>query len=587
LKDFWRALKFVMVNKKLAFFVFFLTILSVVLSVVDPLIYKLIFDLIQKTISSGVEANTYSTFTGYIVLLVGLYIARDIVNHGTNYFIPKWVESTRKHLVATVFNHLQTLSLSYFEKNGAGKIKERVDKGVGDLTRFIEGAFLSIVPQMLYIILAIYFLFRASPQLAFIIMFGIPLFIVVTLVHNKPLRELQDKIRDAGEKSSAVTMESIINIRTIKSFVAEHKQSKKLNLRLREYYSRSMAYTFRRLGMNVFRFLIVDFAQISILAIGGLWTLKGAITLGTFTLAWQYANRSFGPLWSLTWLYDEMLREMRSIKRVFELLDTNPEVMDKPHAKKLKVSSAEIEFRNVSFVYDSKNKKQRVLNNFSLEVPPGKVLALIGKSGAGKSTLAKILMRFYEPEKGSVLIDGQDISEVTQESLRKNISVVMQDSTLFNDTAENNIRFGVKSASKDQVEKAARISHASDFIEKLPKKYKTVVGERGVKLSGGEQQRINIARAVLKDSPILILDEATSSLDSENEALIQDALWKLVEGKTTIIIAHRLSTVMRADLIVVMDKGKIVETGTHEDLIKHKGGIYKKLYKIQSGGYLK
>lgn len=587
MKDFWRAVKYASVFKGLALFVFGLTILSTFLGLLGPQVQKLFFDLIQTSLKSGPTPTTWQLYSKYIILYVLVSFSSDLVNHGINYFVPLWVEKTRKHLSIQVFNHLQSLSLSYFEKNSAGKIKERVDRGVGDLTRFIEGAFLNIIPQILYVVLAVYFLFRVFPTFGWIILAGVPLFVTITLLYNKKLMKLHDGTRDASEASSAVAMETVVNIRTVKSYSAEEKQLGKFGKQVEKYFGKSMTYTFTRLGMNVMRFFITSVAQIVVLALGVYWTIKGNITLGTLTLAWSYTNRSFGPLWSLTWLYDEMLREMRSIRRVFELIDAKPEIVDKANAKTLKVKRGEIKFRNVSFQYEDDQGKQNVINNLNLNIPEGKVVALVGKSGVGKSTLAKLLLRFYEPQSGKITIDGTDIRDVTQKSLRQSVGIVMQDSTLFNDTAENNIKFGVKAAKKAQVIEAAKVAHADEFIKKLSKGYKTVVGERGVKLSGGEQQRINIARAILKNSPILILDEATSSLDSENEQLIQEALWKLIDGKTTIIIAHRLSTIMRADLIAVIDKGRVVELDTHENLIKNRGGMYERLYQIQSGGYLK
>lgn len=346
-----------------------------------------------------------------------------------------------------------------------------------------------------------------------------------------------------------------------------------------------LLYTVRRISMNLLRFLVVNLAQISILGLGTYWTITNKITLGDLILVTTYTNRSIQPLWSLTWIFDRVVRDMRSVRRVFELLDTEPEIKDAPNAKKLQIRQGSISFRDVSFRYEDK-KQKKVVSGFTLDIPAGQTIAFVGKSGVGKSTLIKLLLRFYDIQKGSILIDNQDITKVTQKSLRENIGVVMQDSILFNDTAENNIKYGGRAVPKKNILIASKAANAHEFVEKLPKKYDTVVGERGVKLSGGEQQRINIARAFLKNPPILVLDEATSSLDSESEQKIQDALWTLVKGRTTLIIAHRLSTVMRADLIVVMDKGKIVETGKHSDLIKKKNGIYANLYKIQSGGYL-
>jgi ABC-type multidrug transport system fused ATPase/permease subunit len=267
---------------------------------------------------------------------------------------------------------------------------------------------------------------------------------------------------------------------------------------------------------------------------------------------------------------------------MFDYLDEKPQILDAENAVNIKPTHPDITLDKVNFSY----KKEETINNLTLHIPGGSTLAIVGKSGSGKSTLVKLLLRLYEINSGEIKIDGKNIQKIHQRSLRENISTVMQDSIVFNDTAHNNILYGKHTATKRDVDKAATLAGANKFIESLPNKYNTILGEKGVKLSGGEQQRINIARAFLKNAPILILDEATSSLDSEIEQQIQDSMWDLAKNRTTIIIAHRLSTVMKADLIVVMDKGKIVEQGTHKDLVEHKG-IYSKLFEIQSGGYLK
>jgi subfamily B ATP-binding cassette protein MsbA len=414
-----------------------------------------------------------------------------------------------------------------------------------------------------------------------ILLSSIPAFILISLKFSKKLISIQDSVRDSIEKLSGMMTESIINIKTIKSYATEDRHYNKFTKQLKDTVAKDIKYFVSRINMNFFRITTMDLAQLSILGIGIYWTLNGKISLGTFTLAWQYTNRSMQPLWHLTRRIDDIQRKMRSVKRVFELVDTKPEIEDAPNAKNLKITKGKISFENVSFSY----KDKEVVKNLSLEVPAGKVLAIVGKSGSGKTTLVKLLSRFYDIKSGKISIDGQDIVNVTQRSLRKNIGVVLQDSILFNDTAANNISYGRPTAKQAEIVSAAKKANADVFIRNLPDKYQTVVGERGVKLSGGEQQRINIARAILKNPPILILDEATSSLDSESEQLIQDALWKLIEGRTTIIIAHRLSTIMRADLIVVMDKGKIIETGTHEDLVEG-DGLYSRLFEIQSGGYI-
>ena len=582
MRDFWRAMRFASINKKLTFFAVSSALVITAFGIVTPLIFKAIFDLMGKTIQAGTIGKVPSGFW----LLIGLYALCVVISDATGqvnfYATTIWYNKTREQLSKRVYSHLQSLSLNYFESNSTGKIKERIDKGVWDLVDIMQDVFTDILPQIIYVLVASGILFTVNVIFGFILLFSVPLFVLISIKFSPSLIKIQDYFRDSNEKLSGIMTESIINIKTIKSYATEERHFKKFSRQLLDTIFRDIQYVVQRISMNVFRLIVMDFAQIVIIGLGVYWTLTGKITLGVFILAWQYTNRSLQPLWYITRMIDNIQRKMRSVRRVFELIDTQAEVMDKEGAKKLKVKSGSIKFQDITFSY----KKHNVINKLSLDVPAGKVLAIVGKSGSGKTTLVKLLSRFYETQKGKITVDDVDICDVTQHSLRENIGVVLQDSILFNDTAANNIAYGKSSAKQTEIVRAAKAANAHEFIANLPEGYKTVVGERGVKLSGGEQQRINIARAILKNPPILVLDEATSSLDSESEQLIQEALWRLIEGKTTIIIAHRLSTVMKADLIVVMDKGKISEMGTHKDLVSQKG-IYSKLFEIQSGGYLK
>jgi ABC-type multidrug transport system fused ATPase/permease subunit len=417
-------------------------------------------------------------------------------------------------------------------------------------------------------------------------MIGIPGYVAITLAFNKSLIHIHDEIRNDYEKIGTVRTESITNVRTVKSYVQESSQLRKLTKLLQLKLDHNMEWAKVANWMYFLRGIVYYGSEFLALTFGVYLVLKGQITLGSFVLVWSYVTRIYGPMNWIMRVYDNVLRQLRSVSRLYEALDEEPNVKDLPDAKNIKIQKGEIEFQDVRFAYSDGDGK-KVIKGVTLKVPARKTVAIVGKSGSGKTTLAKLLMRFYDPTAGKIIIDGVDISHATQKSIRQNISYVLQDSLLFNDTVANNIRFSSPGKSMEAVKKAALVANADEFIKKLPKKYQTLVGERGVKLSGGEQQRVNIARAVLKNAPILVLDEATSSLDSESEMKIQDALNKLIKDKTTIIIAHRLSTVMRADLIVVMDKGKIAEIGTHEDLVTKHGGIYSKLYEIQSGGYLK
>ncbi|MEI6266862.1 MAG: ABC transporter ATP-binding protein [bacterium] len=582
MRDFWRAIKFAAVNKKLTFYSLATALIGVAFGISLPLVFKALLDLVEVTIKTGVASSVPDIFWVYIILYAALTLGESMLGQINFYVITLWENKTREELSKKVFAHLESLSLNYFESNSTGKIKERIDKGIWDLIEIMEGVFIEIIPQFIYIMIAAAILFSVNIVFGTILLASVPIFIFISIRFSPAIIKIQDGVRDSNERLSGLMTESIINIKTIKSYATEDRHFKNFLKLLLDSILREVRYVVLRIKMNILRVIVSDFAKIFIIGLGIYWILTGKITLGAFTLAWQYTNRSLQPLWYITRVIDRIQKNMRSVRRVFELIDTEPEVKDKTNAKKLRVTNGEISFKNITFGY----KDRKIIKDLSLDVPSGKVLAIVGKSGSGKTTLVKLLSRFYDIKNGNINIDNVNIDDVTQRSLRENIGVVLQDSILFNDTAANNIAYGKPRATRKEIIQAAKSANAHEFILKLPDRYETVVGERGVKLSGGEQQRINIARAILKNPPILVLDEATSSLDSESEQLIQEALWRLIEGKTTIIIAHRLSTVMKADIIVVMDNGKISEKGTHNDLVKEKG-IYAKLFEIQSGGYLK
>ena len=582
MKDFWRAIKFAAINKKLTFYSLITALIGVAFGISLPLVFKALLDLVGVTIKTGVVSSVPDIFWVYIILYAALTFGESMFGQINFYITTLWENKTREELSKKVFAHLESLSLNYFESNSTGKIKERIDKGIWDLIEIMEGVFIEIIPQFIYIMIAAAILFSVNVVFGTILLASVPIFVFISIRFSPAIIKIQDGVRDSNERLSGLMTESIINIKTIKSYATEDRHFKNFLKQLLDSISREVSYVILRIKMNVLRIIVMDFAQIFIIGLGIYWILTGKITLGAFTLAWQYTNRSLQPLWYITRIIDRIQKNMRSVRRVFELIDTEPEVKDKTNAKKLRVTNGKISFKNITFGY----KDRKIIKDLSLDVPSGKVLAIVGKSGSGKTTLVKLLSRFYDIKNGNIEIDNVNIDEVTQRSLRENIGVVLQDSILFNDTAANNIAYGKPRATRKEIIQAAKSANAHEFILKLPDGYETVVGERGVQLSGGEQQRINIARAILKNPPILVLDEATSSLDSESEQLIQEALWRLIEGKTTVIIAHRLSTVMKADIIVVMDKGKISEKGTHSDLVKEKG-IYAKLFEIQSGGYLK
>jgi ABC-type multidrug transport system fused ATPase/permease subunit len=469
----------------------------------------------------------------------------------------------------------------YFEKISTGKLLTRVTQGVGKVMNITSDIISSIAPQVGYIVVAGFILFKTTPIFGLTILIGAPLYFYVSLKYRKSIGKIQDEIQDTYEYTGKISYESIANIKTVRSFAKEDVHSRRLSNSLAKLLKAVRRRRRKYIQLNLIRSFISNSAQLFVLGYGAYLAASGEITIGTLVMATNFIDKAFSPLANLAMTYDKLHQDMRSVSRIIEIFETEPEVKDSDNAQPFKKVRGDIEFRDLNFSYEGK----KVVRGFNLKVKAGQTIAIVGKSGEGKSTLIKLLLRFYDPQKGKILIDGQDIRNVTQKSLRTNIGVVLQDTVIFDDTAYDNIAYPIPTSPKNKVIKAAKLAHAHNFITRLPKKYNTILGERGVKLSGGEQQRINIARVVLKDPPILVLDEATSHLDSENEKLIQDALENLIKGRTTIIIAHRLSTVMKADQIVIIDKGRVAEIGTHDELIK-KGDIYYQLFQIQSGGYL-
>ncbi len=321
----------------------------------------------------------------------------------------------------------------------------------------------------------------------------------------------------------------------------------------------------------------MEVGSLIVMLYGGIKVLRGEMTAGMFVVFFPYIGMLNGPIMGINRFFTYIIRALASVDRVFEVLDTKPEVADKEDAIELPPIKGYVEFQDVCFSY---TKEVEVLKNVSFKCNPGQMVAFVGPSGAGKSTAISMVARFYDPTGGRILVDGYDLRDVKQSSLRKQIGIVLQDPFLFNDTVKSNIAYGKLGATDEEIIEAAKAANAHDFILELPNGYETVIGERGIKLSGGQKQRISIARAILADPRILILDEATSSVDTETEMLIQTAIQRLVANRTTFVIAHRLSTVHNADLIIVLDKGNIVEMGKHKDLITN-DGLYSRLYKIQ------
>ena len=558
------------------------SILMLLIAIIDlayPWLSKIIIDLISQVISKKIAiANATNSLIFAGLAFLAVFLINDLFQVISNYISGKWWLHSEAAIRKKTFAHLLTLSMDFFEKEMVGKFKERLDKGIYLLQDVLHSLMLDIIPHLVRIIAAVAILASINPILTLIAFGPLPIFVWVSIAWMRKLNKLQDRARDYFEKSQGRAFQALVNIKTVKAFKTEKEEQKRFMDQVLQGIRISIDRFKKRTGLTGIRMLLVDASRLGVILFGGYLAINGQLTIGTLVLFLGYVSMAYEPLWYLTWTYDELNQNMRSVKRVFEMLDQKPLIIDDPAARPLKNVKGKIEISNVTFRYEKRN----VLRNVDLTINPGEVVALVGPSGVGKTTILKLLLRFYDPSAGSIKIDGQDLRGLTQFSIRDNVAVVLQDNVMFNDTVINNILYGNAKASRPQAVEAAKLAYADEFIKNLPKKYDTIVGERGVKLSAGQAQRVAMARAFLKNAPILILDEATSQLDSLTERYVQKALWQLVKGRTAIIIAHRLSTVMQADKIIVLKNGRIFEQGTHRELLRT-NGLYANLFKIQSG----
>jgi ATP-binding cassette subfamily B protein len=481
-----------------------------------------------------------------------------------------------------VVSKLNSLPISFHQREGVGGTMNRVNQGIsGYVGAFSDVAF-NLLPTLLYLILSVTAMLQMEWRLALAVIVFTPL---PALIGARAAPEQMRRERRLVERWSSIYSrfnEVLAGIMTVKGYVMEEEEKRRFLEGVREGNEivRRGVRTDNRTG--TLRTLAATTARLAALALGGYFALTGEITVGTLVAFLGYIGGLFGPVQGLTNAYQAFRRVSVSLETIFGILDADDLVGDSPGAADVRLLKGEVEFRNVSFCYQPGSA---VLRGISLTAHPGETIALVGPSGSGKTTLATLLQRFYSVSDGAITIDGVDIRHMTQHSLRSQIGVVFQDAHLFNDTVRANIAYGRPQATHDEIEAAARAAHAHDFIMDLPEGYDTIVRERGTRLSGGQRQRIAIARALLKNPPILILDEATSALDSESERLIQQALKTLLQGRTAFVIAHRLSTVRDADRIVVIKDGEIGEVGSHAELLAL-GGYYASLVARQTEGFL-
>ena len=477
-----------------------------------------------------------------------------------------------RNLALETFQHIHKLSLRYHisRKTGAlSRVIERGVKGLEFLLRFLLFSVGPLVLELLIIAGIMFFWFDYLYLTVIIVMIAAYIWFTfkVTEWRVKIRKIMNDQDTDANQKA----IDSLLNYETVKYFSAEEREANRYDGAIKQYEKAALTTAYSLAFLNFGQSLIITAGLIIVMVMAALGVQSGYLTVGDFVMVNAYMIQITMPLNFLGTVYREIRQGLVDMGEMFDLLEQPVEILDSENASELKITDGHISFENVTFGY---NKSRLIIQNVSIEINSRETIAIVGPSGSGKSTLGRLLFRFYDAQQGSIKIDGQDIRDVTQESLHRSIGVVPQDTVLFNDTIYYNIAYGLDNASRAEVEKAAKDAQIHDFILSLPDGYETTVGERGLKLSGGEKQRVGIARTLLKNPPILLLDEATSALDTETEREIREALTNASEGRSVLTIAHRLSTIADADRIIVLENGSIVEIGTHEALLSKRGRYY-------------
>ena len=483
-----------------------------------------------------------------------------------------------RRVASKVFCHLHELSLRFHLERQTGGVSRDIERGTNGIRLLLNFMLFNIIPTIVEIsLVAGILLAKYDIWFALVIFITLIAYVALTLIITEWRMVFRRTMNDMDSKANTRAIDSLINYETVKYFSNERFEAERYDENLKVWEVAAIHNQTSLAALNAGQSLIVAIGVTILMFMAAHHVTQGTMTIGDLVLVNVFMIQLYLPLHFLGFVYREIKHSLADMEKMFTLLEENTEIQDKPDASALQVNGAVIRFEHVNFSYDA---KRPILFDLSLEIPAGRKLAVVGSSGAGKSTLSRLLFRFYDVSGGRILIDGQDIRDVTQTSLRAAIGIVPQDTVLFNDTLYYNIAYGRPGSTREEIIQAAKHAHIHDFIESLPDKYESTVGERGLKLSGGEKQRVAIARAILKNPRILIFDEATSALDSKSEKAIQAELKEISENRTTLVIAHRLSTIVDADQILVLDHGRIVESGTHQTLLEL-NGVYTHMWSLQ------
>ena len=541
----------------------------------------LLFPLMLGGLVKTVEMHDFSKINQIGIYLIIVLTLQSVFSYFRVYLFVNYTENTLANLRQEVYAHMIKLPMSFFAQKRVGDLNSRMSADISQIQDTLTTTIAEFLRQFILIIGGIALLLVISPKLTFLMLAIVPVVAVAAVIFGRFIRKISREVQDKIAESNTIIEETLQGITNVKAFANEFFENLRYKRSTEEIVQKGIQGGKYRGAFASFIIFCLFGAIVAVIWYGVILASRNQLLIGdliSFILYSAFVGASFG---GIAELYAQIQRAVGAVERVFEILDEEPELLDITAQKELTERiDGNIVFENIAFTYPSR-KEIQVLQNVHFTVNKGETIAIIGPSGSGKSTLAALLLRFYDPESGRILINGKDTKTFPLTELRNNMAIVPQDVLLFGGTILENIAYGKPSATFAEISEAARKANALDFINSFPEKFETIVGERGIKLSGGQRQRIAIARAVLKDPSILIMDEATSSLDSESERVVQEALDMLMVGRTSFVIAHRLSTIRKADKIIVIDKGKVKEVGTHEELMLQENGLYRSLSKLQ------